>query len=150
MKDIDESAIEIPEDLDPKLFTLDGAFLNNTEEKTSLMCLALEYMYLGRTSFSYIDENSENPEKNKKYLMVGDLFYSLGASTASKTKSLPFFELFSKQCIDSSNVLTAFHEHSKNIPKQSTLNQRPQSSQSFFQKPTNTRKCLPFPSRNST
>jgi hypothetical protein len=107
--------------MDPNLFTFDGAFMNNTEEKTALMCLALEYIYLGRSSFSYVDQEGEKPKKNKKYMIVGDLFYSLGAVTASRTKSLPFFKLFSKQCIDSSNVLTAFHEYTKEVSVESTL-----------------------------
>ena len=88
--DIDESAIELPEDMDPQMHMLEGALLNNTEEKTALMCLSLEYMYMGRTSFTFVNEKEKEVDKNKKFLMIGDLFYALGASTAAKTKSLFF------------------------------------------------------------
>ena len=43
---------------------LEGAMLNNTEEKTALMCLSLEYIFLGRTSFTFINE------KEKEVLQV--------------------------------------------------------------------------------
>lgn len=100
-------------------FAKDGMSINSTEEKTLLMSLALEYMNMGRTSFSYIKSQSEISNKTKKYLMIGDLLFSVGAVSASKTKNLPFYKLFSKQCIDSSNVMTTFQEYNKHFPAQS-------------------------------
>ena len=95
---------------------LEGAMLNNTEEKTALMCLSLEYIFLGRTSFTFINEKEKEGKKNKRYLMIGDLFYSLGAFTAAKTKSLPFYKIFSDQCVDTSNVIVAMQNHLQNLP----------------------------------
>ena len=88
---------------------LEGALLNNTEEKTALMCLSLEYMFMGRTSFTFINQKEKN--KNKKFLLTGDLCYSLGASAAAKTKSLFFYKIFSNQCVFTSNVFIALQNH---------------------------------------
>lgn len=120
-EDIEENAIEIPQDMDPNVHAMDGAMLNKTEEKTSLMCLSLEYIYLGRTSFTFIDGARSDPQKNKKFLMIGDLFYALGSFTAAQTKSLPFYQLFSNQCVDTSNVVAALHNYIRQFPNRSSL-----------------------------
>lgn len=106
--------------MDPNLHAMDGTILNKTEEKTSLMCLSLEYIFLGRTSFTFIDTAKDAPQKNKKYILIGDLFYALGSMTAAKTKSLGFYRLFSNQCVDTSNVVTALHNYIRQFPNRSS------------------------------
>lgn len=98
---------------------LEGALLNNTEEKTALMCLSLEYMFMGRTNFTFVSQKEKEKDKNKKFLLIGDLCYSLGASTAAKTKSLFFYKIFSNQCVFTSNVIIALQNHIINLPVQS-------------------------------
>lgn len=105
--------------MDPNVHAIDGTVLNKTEEKTSLMCLALEYIFLGQTSFSFIDEAQKDRPKNKKFLMIGDLFYALGSTTAAQTKSLSFYKVFSDQCVATSSVVTALHNYIRQFPNRS-------------------------------
>ena len=96
-KDIDDF-LEFPNGLNSIIYMMDGVYLNVIEEKIVVMCLSLEFLNLGRIMFSFIDFLPRKNADVKKIIMIGDLFFALASTTASKTKNLKFYNIFSEKC----------------------------------------------------
>ena len=104
-----EDILEIPEDLD-SIHLLDGVFLAPTEEKLILMCLALEYLNMGKNLFSVINNLPVGIKSPKKIIMLGDLFFANAASKAAKSKDKDFYKIFSSQCVRLAQSMNAIDD----------------------------------------
>ena len=88
----------------------EGDLLNTTEEKLLLISLSLEFLTLGREMMSVIEENKDSIVKSSNKIMISDLFFSLAAATAAKTKNLNFYKVFSDKTVKISKLIEITRE----------------------------------------